>query len=78
MAGVEAMSESNYGHPGNEGGESKPSHTPPVWKRLHRSWLFWLGMVLVTVAITVYVMSDNLALLPRGPTHQPQPGQLGQ
>ena len=72
------MSESNYGHPGNEGGESKPSHTPPVWKRLHRSWLFWLSMVLVTVAITVYVMSDNLALLPRGPTQQPQPGQLGQ
>jgi hypothetical protein len=35
-------------------------------------------MVLVTAAITVYVMSDNLALLPRGPAHQPQAGQLGQ
>jgi hypothetical protein len=72
------MSESNYRHPGNEGGESKLTHTPPAWKRLHRNSLFWLGMVLVTVAITVYVMSDNLALLPRGPAHQSQPAQLGQ
>ena len=35
-------------------------------------------MILVTVAITVYVMSDNLALVPRGPVHTQQPGQLGQ
>jgi hypothetical protein len=72
------MSESNYGYPGNEGGERKLDHNPPAWKRLHRNWLFWLGMVLVTVAITVYVMSDNLALLPHGPTHTQQSGQLGQ
>ena len=72
------MSESNYGHPGNEGGEPKIDHHPPVWKRVHRSWAFWIGMILVTVAITVYVMSDNLALVPRGPVHTQQPGQLGQ
>jgi hypothetical protein len=72
------MSESNYGHPGNEGGEAQPTHYRPAWKRLHHSWLFWLGMVLVTAAITIYVMSDNLALLPRGPAHKPQAGQLGQ
>jgi hypothetical protein len=72
------MSENNYGHTGNEGGESRPGHHHPAWKRLHRSWLFWFGMVLVTVAITVYVLSDNLALVPRGPAHQPQAGQLGQ
>jgi hypothetical protein len=72
------MSESNYGHPGNEGGEPKPAHARPACRRLHRSRLFGVGMVLVTAAITVYVMSDTLALLPRGPAHQPLPGQLGQ
>jgi len=73
-----AMSESNYGHPGNEGGERKLDRSPPARKRLHRNWVFWLGMILVTVAITVYVMSDNLALVPHGPRRSPLPGQLGQ
>jgi hypothetical protein len=72
------MSESNYGHPGNEGGEAKPAHGRPAWRRIHRSWPFWLGMVLVTAAITMYVMSDNLALIPRNHPHHPLPGQLGQ
>ena len=72
------MSESNYGHPGNEGGEPKPAHDRPAWRRIHRSWLFWLGMVLVTAAVTIYVMSDNLALIPRNHPQRPLSGQLGQ
>ena len=72
------MSESNFGHPGNEGGDPKPLHPRRSWRRIHHSWPFWLGMVLVTAAIVMYVMSDNLAFIPRYHSHRPLPGQLGQ
>jgi hypothetical protein len=73
------MSESNYGHPGNEGGDPpKPGHGRPAWRRIHHSWPFWLGMVLVTAAIVMYVMIDNLAFIPRHHPHRPLAGQLGQ
>jgi hypothetical protein len=45
---------------------------------MHRSWPFWVGMVLVTAAITIYVMSDDLTLIPRRQPQKPQAGQLGQ
>jgi hypothetical protein len=62
------MSESNFGSEGNEGERPHAAHgARPNWKRMHHSWIFWVGMVLVSVAIAVYVLSDNLALLPRGP-----------
>jgi hypothetical protein len=38
----------------------------PYWKRAHRDWRFWVGLVSMLAAITIYVMSDDLALLPRG------------
>jgi hypothetical protein len=72
------MSESNYGTHGNEGAVPEHVHIRPYWKRMHRSWPFWMGMVLVTAAITMYVMSDNLALVPRSHPRQALPGQLGQ
>jgi hypothetical protein len=69
--------QANYGSQGNEG--KKPRvHAAPYWRRMHRSWPFWVGMVLVTAAITMYVMSDNLALIPRSQPQKPQAGQLGQ
>jgi hypothetical protein len=66
------MSESNYSSAGNEGEARQPvhRHDRPYWKRMHHSWLFWVGMVLVSAAIAIYVLSDNLALLPSG---RPQP-----
>jgi hypothetical protein len=72
------MTESNYGSHGNEGAASEPTHVRPYWKRMHRSWPFWVGMILVTAAITMYVLSDNLALVPRSHPRQAMPGQLGQ
>ena len=74
------MDDTNFGSGGNEGeGRQHPHHhEKPYWKRLHHSWLFWIGFALVSVAITVYVMSDNLALMPHGRAHKPLPGQLGQ
>lgn len=61
------MNEGNYGSHGNEG-EGKVLHHDerPYWKRMHHSWFFWVGMVFVFAAIAIYVLSDNLALLPRG------------
>lgn len=74
------MSESNYGHAGNEGAEhesvhrelhDKVHHNPlPYWKRAHRDWFFWVGLFLMLAAAMIYVLSDNLALLPSGrPLH---------
>jgi hypothetical protein len=31
------------------------------WRRIHHSPMFWIGVVLCLVAITIYVMSDDLA-----------------
>jgi hypothetical protein len=53
--------------------ESKHRHHPagesasalPYWKRAHHDWRFWAALVLMFLAITVYVLSDNLAFIPR-------------
>jgi hypothetical protein len=73
--------ERNYGHPGNEGAPprgSAPHVYRPYWKRAHHDWRFLLGMVLVFAAIAIYVMSDDLSLVPRGQPHQTLPGTVGQ
>jgi len=57
------MSETNYGQHGNEGAVRHSVH--PYWKRAHHDWRFWVGLVLMLAAITIYVLSDDLALLPR-------------
>ncbi len=65
------MNEINYGHHGNEGlegGKNRdivPHDQVPYWKRLHRQWWFWIGLTLMLTAITIYVLSDDLAFLPR-------------
>ena len=68
------MSEGNYGHAGNEGSEHESlHHVPrdkvhgnpvPYWKRAHHDWVFWVGLFLMLSAAMIYVLSDNLALLP--------------
>jgi hypothetical protein len=35
------------------------------WRRVHHTRLFWVDLFLMLVAITVYVMSDDLAWQPR-------------
>jgi hypothetical protein len=64
------MNESNYGHHGNEGMDPDGAHhnahgdPRPYWKRAHRDWRVWVGLVLMFAAITIYVLSDDLAFLP--------------
>ena len=67
------MSETNYGHHGNEGPDPGSVHHPvphdqrPYWKRAHLDWKAWVALVFMLAAITIYVLSDNLAFLPHGP-----------
>ncbi len=45
----------------------------PAWKRIHRSPFFWVAAVFIMVAMTVYVMTGNLATVPGNKTQQPVP-----
>lgn len=38
----------------------------PYWRRMHRDWRFWVGALLMSAAISVYVLSGNLAWIPSG------------
>jgi hypothetical protein len=64
------MNESNYGHHGNEGLD--PNSVPhqahrdqrPYWKRAHHDWRVWVGLFFMLAAITIYLLSEDLSLLP--------------
>ena len=62
------MHENNYGHPGNEGPARDPVHPDhrPYWKRAHHDWRFWVALLFMLAAITIYVLSDNLAFVSHG------------
>jgi hypothetical protein len=60
---MEVMNESTHGNEGPERSRVRNSDGP-YWKRAHRSWWFWIGLVLMLTAITIYVLSDDLAFLP--------------
>ena len=65
---MEPVVESKHHNHGNEGSEGArvvhPEPRVPYWKRAHRSPLFWIGLFLMLAAITIYVLSENLAFLP--------------
>lgn len=71
------MKELKHSNHGNEGSSHLHVHHDqrPYWRRAHHDWRFWVGLVLMLTAITVYVVSDNLAFLPR--SQQPVPGAAG-
>jgi hypothetical protein len=33
---------------------------------MHRDWRFWIGAILLSAAIAIYVLSGDLAWIPRG------------
>ncbi|MGA2211792.1 MAG: hypothetical protein ABSH31_00850 [Bryobacteraceae bacterium] len=37
---------------------------PPYWRRMHHDWRVWVGVVLMLAAITIYILSEDLAWLP--------------
>ena len=56
------QSSHQHGTPARDGVHHHPD---PYWKRAHTDWRFWVGFILMFAAITMYVMSDDLALAPR-------------
>jgi len=37
----------------------------PRWKQIHHSWIFWIFVFLMFVAIMYYIVSLNFAIAPR-------------
>jgi hypothetical protein len=59
----------NYEGMSGDGGEPGPG---PYWKRMHLDWRFWVGAILMSAAIAIYVLSGDLAFIPRSqPQHAP-------
>ena len=72
------MNEGKRTH-GNEGlGCDRVRHGHgPYWRRAHHDWRFWFGTVLMLAVIAIYVLSDDLAFLPRGRPLQSMPAKPG-
>jgi len=51
----------------------KNHHAPqPYWRRMHLHWGFWVGVIGLTIALLVYILSVNLALVPHPSVSQQQ------
>jgi hypothetical protein len=37
----------------------------PYWRHAHRDWRFWVALCFIFAALGIYIVSDNLALVPR-------------
>lgn len=59
------MTGSKHNHEGNSGENREPG-PGPYWMRMHRDWRFWVGALLMAGAIAVYVLTGDLAWVPRG------------
>ena len=46
-----------------------PKHKP-YWKRIHHTWWFWVGVIMMFTAILYYVVSVDFAFAPRKQTKQ--------
>jgi hypothetical protein len=40
-------------------------HQRPYWQRAHRDWRFWVAVTFLFAALSIFILSDNLALVPR-------------
>ena len=49
----------------------------PYWRRAHHDWRFWIAMVLMSAAITIYVLTEDLRFLPRSQQLPPVPASAG-
>ena len=61
---------SEHTNHGNEGSAKERVHASypanyPYWKRAHHDARFWIGLVLMLAAITIYATWDDLLLLIR-------------
>ena len=54
------MTGNKHNPEGNSGDSGEPG-PGPYWRRMHRDWRFWVGAILMFAAISVYVLSGDLA-----------------
>ncbi len=43
---------------------SRTSSRLPYWKRAHKDWKFWVGVLFIAAAIIIYVLSLDLSTVP--------------
>ena len=70
------MTGSKHNPEGNSSctGEPDPG---PYWRRMHRDWRFWIGAVLMAAALSVYVLSGDLAWVPNVHRQSAMPASAG-
>jgi hypothetical protein len=67
---------SNHSRASKEHGHDSVHDLGPYWKRAHRDWRFWIGVLFMSVALIVYVMTVDLSMTPRMSPAQPSPGAV--
>lgn len=66
------MSKTQHGHQHDKGRSQDEGHSrSPCWRQVHHHWYFWIGMLLMLVAIGNYVVTEDLSRLPRSQPQQP-------
>ncbi len=57
------------------GGAHIAEHPPhgPAWKRMHHSPFFWVASFFIMLAMTIYVLTNDLAFWPGSKAHRPVP-----
>ena len=58
------MTGSKHNFEGHSGNSGEPD-AGPYWRRMHRDWRFWVGALLMFGAVSIYVLSGDLAWVPR-------------
>jgi len=56
----------NYEGISGDKGEPNPG---PYWRRMHTDWRFWVGAVFMFAALAIYVLTGDLAWVPRYHPH---------
>ena len=66
------MNKTMHSHQNYRGQNPEEGHPPsPYWRRVHHHWYFWVGMLLMLIAIVNYVMTEDLSGLPRSQPQRP-------
>lgn len=72
------MGKIQHSHQHNRGQNQKEEYPHgPYWKRVHHHWYFWVGMLLMLMAIGTYIMTEDLAWLPSSQSPQPLSSTAG-
>ncbi len=52
---------------------SKGKERIPYWRRAHHDWKFWIGIILILVAVVIYVKTNDLSERPHPQMQQQVP-----